>query len=571
MNKNPFAAALSAVLIVALIAPATFFIAPNRTHAAGAGILGAAGCIGGLLGIGSLAGSAVSAVTGVPVTNMMIQANTTTSAGADSTSCINDTVLLPLARAVARMILAQITASTINWITGRNGSGQPSFVQNISIHMQGVGDAVAVPFFNQVRTGFNSPFGPVISSALQTRYAEQTSMAGFFAANQSTLARYSPNPTAFVNGDWSKGGIGGWFALTTQTNNNPYILYQTAERQLGSNVGQATTNRRQDLVQGSGFLSWCGASQVDTTASNDGTEMEGVNPGDYCTDSNGKSGTIQTPGSVIHDYTQKAVVNSGIDQLISANDLDAALGAIATALVGQVLGGSGLFGASRPSSVGRPAIVTQLQNYSANNASAAASATALVQTVSANIDSFTDAWNSISTAANTASTTLASLASFCNAAATTATDNPTFASTARAQAAATQTARAVAVVPALTQARSAVNSVAATRALIARTEADVLAATSETAGTSGAAGALSADTQALGAAPPTTADVVNAQSAATVTGRATASQEGSLTVGGGTLIDQMNLISTNAEALKTSVCIEPSAADSTTTTTDTSE
>ncbi|TSC64931.1 MAG: hypothetical protein G01um101491_92 [Parcubacteria group bacterium Gr01-1014_91] len=80
MNKNPFAAALSAVLIVALIAPATFFIAPNRTHAAGAGILGAAGCIGGLLGIGSLAGSAVSAVTGVPVTNMMIQANTTTSA-----------------------------------------------------------------------------------------------------------------------------------------------------------------------------------------------------------------------------------------------------------------------------------------------------------------------------------------------------------------------------------------------------------------------------------------------------------------------------------------------------------
>ena len=113
--------------------------------------------------------------------------------------------------------------------------------------------------------------------------------------------------------------------------------------------------------------------------------------------------------------------------------------------------------------------------------------------------------------------------------------------------------------------------VAATQALIARTEADVLAATSETAGTSGAAGALSADTQALGAAPPTTADVVNAQSAATVTGRATASPDGSLTVSGGTLIDQMNLISTNAEALKTSVCIEPSATDSTTTTTDTSE
>lgn len=559
MTHHPFTKVLAALLTVALVAPTAFFISPQRTQAAG-GIAGAIGCVGALSGALGAASTVAGVVSGVPVTNLIIQTQTTRSADADTTSCIAETVLMPLARAVARMILAQITASTINWITGRNGSGQPSFVQNISVHIQGVGDSVAVPFFSQVRTGFNSPFGSVISSALRLNYAQQTSMAGFFAANQSTLARYSPNPTAFVSGDWSQGGIGAWFALTTRTENNPYTLYQAAQSQLASNVGQAQTNRRQDLLQSGGFLSWCGASAANTTDEGDGTAMEGVNPGDYCTNSDGTPGTIQTPGSVIHDYTQKAVVNSGIDQLISAQDLDAALGAIATALVGQVLGGSGLFGASRFSPSGRPAIVTQLQNYSANNSSAAASATALAQTVTTNIATFTGAWDTIAASANTASTTLASLARFCTDAAVAAPDNPSFAATARAQAAATETTRAVAIVPLLAQARQAVASVAATEALVLRVQAEAVAANTAAADITGAGGALSADTQALGAAPPSANDVALAQARATVTGGATASPAGSLTVSGGTYVDQMNLISTNAEALKTSVCVEPAAA-----------
>lgn len=587
MIPHPLTKAFAILLIVTLVAPATFFIAPQKTSAAG-GILGAIGCIGGITGLASGVGSAASSVLSVPVSNLMIESQTAVSAGADSTSCVNDTILMPLARAVARMILAQITASTINWITGRNGTGQASFVQNVSVHLQGVGDAVAIPFFNQVTTGFNSPFGPAISSALRLNYAQQTSVAGFFAANQSTLARSSPNPGAFLAGNWSQGGIGSWFALTTQTQNNPYTLYQAAQTQLGNNVGQAQANRRQDMAQSGGFLSWCGASntEVDTsnvtcpsgqTLSSDtnqcyyssganagqfsgatpaASSAKGVSPGAACFNSDGTPGTIQTPGSTIHDYTQKIVVGAGIDQLVSAQDLDVALGAIATALVGQVISGSGLFGASRPSS-GRPAVVNQLQSYSANNGSAATSATSLAQTTLANVATYTGIWNSISAAANTASTTLGSLANFCTTAAAAATDDPNFAAAATAQAAAARAAIPASIAPVIAQAQTAINAVAATQAFALKTQTDAVAATSATAATSGAGGTLSADVQTLAAMPPSTSDVADAQMKATVTNRATANPTGSLAVSGGTLVDQMNLINTNAEALKTSACVKP--------------
>src|SRR3989344_8427854 len=122
--------------------------------------------------------------------------------------------------------------------------------------------------------------------------------------------------------------------------------------------------------------------------------MEGINPGDACTNSDG-IGTIKTPGSIIHYSTQKAVVSAGIDQLISAQDLDAALGAIATAMMGQVLNGvGGLLGASTPQG-GRPALTVQLQTTSVSNAPVAASVSSTAQSKLSQLTTYTNAWNSI--------------------------------------------------------------------------------------------------------------------------------------------------------------------------------
>lgn len=570
MSRNPFAGALAMLLIITLMAPVAFFITPQRTHAAG--ILGAASCIGGLLGIGSTAlTSTVTALAGVPVTNLLMQTNTSVSASSNATDCITTSIIMPLARALARMILQQITASTINWINGGNGTGQPSFVLNLGVHLQSVGNAVAIPFINQITSGFNSPFGPAIASSLMKSYSQQTSMAGFFAANQSTLARYSPNPTAFVAGNWSQGGIAEWFALTTQDNNNPYMLDLAAKSQLGSQVNQAQTNRRQDLMQSGGFLSWCGP--VDTTSSSGA----GVSPGVSCMNKDNTPGKVQTPGSIILGYTQKTL-GSGIDQLVNAQDLDAALGAIVTTLIRNILGGTGLFGASQPSSSGA-AITTQLQNYAADNASASASATSIAQSKASQVTLYTDAWNTVATAANTASTTVADLATFCAVAADTAANalinagngtegavfitatpailastHSTFIDASRAQAVAAQTAITTEVAPVLKLALAAPGSVAATQAFVLKVEAEALGLTSLTTADTGAAGALTADTQTLSAMSPSATDVATAQENAQTFGGAKATPKGSLTVSGSSLVDQMNLINTNAAELKTTVC-----------------
>jgi hypothetical protein len=556
---------------------------------------GAIGCVSGVAA--GLAALVTEQVKNVPVTSVASGEGSITAAGATLGSCVDDTILKPLARLAARIVLQQITASTINWITGKNGSGKASFVTNLSVNLQGVGDAVALPFINQIRTGFNSPFGSAISSALLINYNQQTSLAGFFSANQSTLPGSLQSQQAFLAGNWSQGGIPAWFALTTQCQNNPYCLYQASESQLGSNVGQAQTNRRQDLIQSQGFLSWCGttaaadqtqsqasggyqacidqcnnasggytASCADSCATNfsqsggsiGGATSNGVNPGASCTNSDGTPGNIQTPGSVIHDYTQKAVVGAGIDQLISAQDLDQALGAIALALVNQVLSGSGLLGASTPSSSSGRSVITQLQDYSASNASATASATSLAQSALTQLGNYTGAWNTIIASANTASASINALVTYCNAQAKDPNASP---SVITAQVNAAQTALATEITPILAQAQAALSSAAITKTLALKVQSEAAAMTSATAATTGAAGVLTADTQALAAAPPSVTDVVNAQANATVTGAAVASPSGSLTVSRGTLVDQTNLISTNATTLK-SVCTPVAPASS---------
>ncbi len=72
----------------------------------------------------------------------------------------------------------------------------------------------------------------------------------------------------------------------------------------------------------------------------------------------------------------------------------------------------------------------------------------------------------------------------------------------------------------------------------------------------GAAGALTANLQTLQVMPPTATDVANAQQQAQPVGNATANPPGSLSVSASSLVSQMNLISTNAQALMNS-CTAP--------------
>ena len=455
-----------------------------------------------------------------------------------------------------------------------NPSGQPSFVQDLGAHLRLLGDSIALSFINQVGSAaLNSPFGSSIALALQARYLSETSLRGFFDANINTLSNYSRDQMRFLRGDWSQGGAAAWFALTTQNNNNPYMLYQAAKSQMDNLVDQAQINRRQDLMQSGGFLSWC---STDAGARPAGAA---VTVQAQCSDSDGNPGQIVTPGSIIHDYAQKAVVDSGLDQsyadLISANDVDAALGAMVSAIAAQALSGAKglLTDAPSQSSSGRlPGITDTINNYVPSGTVLAQTALTTSQTRIAQVNSYTSSLNTILTATNAAAAGATDLMSFCSEQQKNA---PSLLKTAPSYVLTNfmaaslktisdaQTALIDEITPTLVQIQTAMEAVEATWTLALKVQKE--AATTPVADPI----QFSADVSLLAAMPPSALDVTNAQSGAQRTDSAVAlprqSSPGatptiSLTVTDGTLVDQMRLITANAKALKLS-CDSQAALD----------
>lgn len=589
MTTKPLTGVLATLLVITLIAPAAFFVAPQRASASAASCIG--GVLGGALGsLGSLAGAAgikVPGLSGVPVSNISIEGSSGSTAGSTAGSCINDVIVIPLARAAIRAMLQKMTASVISWINntpGQNGTSAPSYVQDLQGHMQSVGTVKALAFLSQFRNLSNSPFATAITSSLNSTYLQQSSLGGFFGANQCTLTDSSPNINAYLAGNWSQGGTAAWFALTTQTQNNPYTLYQASQAQLNSQIANAQAAQATQLSWGQGFLSWCGADTTTYPAGNNPDEASSnvvsATPTAQCVNKDGTPTPIQTPGSIIHDYAQKAVVSSGFDQLISANDLDNALSSIVSALATQVLGGAGgLFGssvASSNSAANNGTITSQLQNYSASSVSATQSSFQTAQTMLDRIAAYTSAWSTIGASADTASTSAVSLANFCTSAADTAAlaqwnssgstwgtpSTPTpadlasmhspFIDAARAQAAAVPAVLSTEIAPIIAQAQAAPDAASTTQALALQVQTEASGGSSTT-GTAGAT--LASDVAILVTMFPTLTDLSDAQTNATAGAGAIASPVGSLTISSaGSLVSQMNLIISNVATLKTTVC-----------------
>ena len=512
MSRNSIITAVAILLTVSFIVPATFFIAPQRVSAKA----GAVTCVG-----GAIAGLMAFFLPAIGTKDALTGGATTATGVASIADCVQKLVIIPLARQLIHQIIQATTASIINWINGNNGTGQPSFVLNLSLHLQAVSDAVALPFINQIQQVMNPAFASGIASSLLLKYAQGTSVGGFLSTQQSTLGLYTPNQGTFLaGGNWTPAA---WFALTTQNNNNPYMIAAAAENKLGSLVAQAQANRRQDLVQGRGFLSWCGPS----TSGGSGSS---ISPTASCRLDGGGEGNVKTPGVAIQEFVKEAT-NADFASLINPADIDSSIAAIFGAALQQgmnsIFGGTGLFGASQTTSFRPQAITTALQSSAIANSGTITSANTAANAALTRLQAYTTAWNAIGGAAGTAQSSLNSLKFTC---------------TTQSSAADTGLASVNAV---LAQAQTALNAVSGTQALALQVQQDAQDTT--------AAGLarLNTDMQALAAAPPTAADVTSAQVNATVTGGATASPFGSLTVSGGTLVDQMNLINLNATAMIT--------------------
>ena len=203
----------------------------------------------------------------------------------------------------------------------------------------------------------------------------------------------------------------------------------------------------------------------------------------------------------------------------------------------QLLGGpgsGGLFGVDTPSSSDSTSRLMQYQNTQGNlgvtNATIYKNAATLTISGPQMLDrivQYQSAWSTIAAATNAASASVISLQNSCEA-----------------QASAAQTALTTQINPVLAQIATVSATIADTTSFVQKVQNE-LKSGADTAGS-----AYVADIQKLQTMSPTGQEVANAEQDAQTFGSATANPGGSLIVSGSSLVDRMNLISTNARALE---------------------
>lgn len=421
---------------------------------------------------------------------------------------------------------------------------------------------------------------------------------------------------------------------------------------IGPGVGGATGARIKDLAHSGGFVSWCGekddflgqmstgivsganAAAIDKAgddaydrafsaailqdpydeagadtlgniarsnakveafdrakAANAGNTVLGVSPGDPCTLSNGKTGTIKTPGSVIVAGLNK-VLGGQQDNVLRMGDvggqITSILGNVAEVLktvqfASQILGGpgsGGLLGVDTPTS-GQTRSILQAYanspgNLGATNAGVFSDAAKLDFSgpeMLARVAQYETAMNTLRGPANTASTSVSSFISYCiaqqaiasstlaisTASSTTQINLVNFIQESDAQIAAARSAFATHVAPTIARTDAADSIIATARALVQRIQNGLNSSTEVD------AAAYIADLQTLQTMPPSVSDLAVAQQDTTITQRARATAEanppGSLSISGVYLIEKLNLLSANAIALYP-VCTAPVATSS---------
>lgn len=518
--------------------------------------------------------NAQDTVTGsfVPTADFLTELKTTITSVATVATQINSYVLQPLAFVMSVGLVKSLTAGVIAFIIGQsNGTGQPQFVQNIEGSLQKVGDIKAQAFFLQFGKNSNSPFAASITSSLRTTYLQQTSLAGFWAANRCTLFAASPNINAFLAGNWSQGGAKAWFALTTQPQNNPYTFYPVAQSQLASVVASAQETRDKVLSWGQGFMAWCGEADAGVSTGGNNPSAMGVNPGDPCQKADGTPGIMKTPGATIKSTLDK-VTGSVQDKLIQmgsvAKEVNGIMQNVATIfqtinLAQSLLGGAGSGGLAGFGATSAGNTTSGLSDYNRSDFLGITtdtvyqnSATIQVEAADAattRVDKFEAAWNTIKGSAQAASAALTDLAAVCTAeAAQAASSGFTDKATAYTkEATEAQAAIVTEINPVLASASAASTTIATARTFIAKVISE------ENLTTDAGKAAYFDDLEKLENLSPTDTEVMAIESQTVAHGYGVqAVPDGSFAVSGGSLVGQMNLILANAATHKI-VCTPP--------------
>ncbi|MBT3283039.1 hypothetical protein HN375_02690, partial [bacterium] len=185
---------------------------------------------------------------------------------------------------LAKTAINVLTESIVNWIN-RGFDGNPAFVDDFGGFLREIADRETSLFIEGTSLELLcSPWRANIKVALSlpTGYREEVAC---------TLSDIVANMDNFVHGDFSQGGWGGWFQLTTRPNNNPYSLYISSASELDSRIARQQGIDREQLAWGQGFL-----SKQD------------------CDPPGSQNCKTVTPGTVINSQLEK-VLNTSLTQL----------------------------------------------------------------------------------------------------------------------------------------------------------------------------------------------------------------------------------------------------------------
>ncbi|HWH06921.1 MAG TPA: hypothetical protein VNU47_00100 [Candidatus Paceibacterota bacterium] len=319
---------------------------------------------------------------------------------AEQTEDITMRILEAIALAVARAAIQSMTHSIVTWINS-GFDGSPAFVTDLNISMRNLADGVARDFFaNLELEGMNvSPFLERVVTGVGAAYYLNSSEERLQRRLRYTLRQYAPNDRAFLDGDFEEGGFNAWFSVWLHQANNPIGAHYIAGTELANRIEAESFERLEDFRNGRGFISWRGECKAYSDP------VPSLGKEEKCLQYE-----VKTPGSVIE---QQLIHNqqSPLRQLELADSIDSIVGALAMQLVTQVLGGTGLIGASRPSTNGGASPLARATdpNRTAGNTTSMRSGFAQnVRKEQANATAYVTAWQRIQGAATTAQAGLAS-------------------------------------------------------------------------------------------------------------------------------------------------------------------
>lgn len=315
--------------IVSLVLPSGLLFYPRRAEAQAGSCLAYLGSIFGV-------NKALSTLTAVPIKNNTVEMS---AAGGFAKVCIIE----PLVTQLAKAMLQNITASTIEWINS-GFQGNPGFVQDFKGLLTDTADQVIGEFLEKEASFLCSPFAFQVRVELAETYFPYSRRAA------CTLSQAAQNVSGFID---DNNGVGWdrWIEVTTIPQNNQYGAFVIAQDELSKKIVNAQTVKEKYLDWGRGFKDWeyC-ESQAEAEARY--RAESGFNDPSLDISSHAiPECTKQTPGAIVQNQLEN-VFGSGVRQLEVANNLNAIYDALLNQLTKQIVNGAvGLLGGRKAPNV----------------------------------------------------------------------------------------------------------------------------------------------------------------------------------------------------------------------------